>query len=354
MYAGLRFVEQGWVTFDDVLGAFFGVFMGGMGLGQVGSVWTAFSKANLAANKFYFTKTRVPEQRKPETEKPITSKEPLSGNIEFKNVSFAYESALDTKVLKNVSFKVEAGSTLAIVGPSGSGKSTIISLLERFYDNQSGDIILDGQKIHNYDLSYLRTSIGLVSQMPLLFDCSIADNIRGGNMDASMEDVIEAATQANAHSFISKFEDKYDTQVGELGGKMSGGQRQRIAIARALLGKPSILLLDEATSALDSKSEREVQDAIDKITSTGKQTVISIAHRLSTIKDSKTILVLKNGEILESGNHNELMDKNGIYFALVTAQSLVNQKTLLHKQKSNSAVPEQNGIEEEVLPAYED
>merc|ERR1711997_460560 len=321
--------------------------MGGMALGQAGSVGTAFKKANLAANKFYFAKTRDPEQRKPEN-KAITAKEPLSGNIEFKKVSFSYKTAPDVRVLNKVSFNVEAGSTLAIVGPSGSGKSTIISLLERFYDNDSGEILIDGEKIHNYDLSYLRSSIGLVSQMPLLFDCSIADNIRGGNKEASMEDIIEAAKQANAHLFVDKFEKKYETQVGELGGKLSGGQRQRIAIARALLGKPSILLLDEATSALDSKSEREVQDAIDKITSTGKQTVISIAHRLSTIKDSKTILVLKNGEILEIGNHNELMDKDGIYFALVTAQTLVDQKTVLHRQKSKENAEENgNDVEEE-------
>merc|ERR1712228_760837 len=165
----------------------------------------------------------------------------------------------------------------------------------------------------------------------------------------SLDDVIEAAKQANAHDFISKFKDAYATQVGELGGKMSGGQRQRIAIARALLSKPSILLLDEATSALDSKSEREVQDAIDQITKTGKQTVIAIAHRLSTIKDSKTILVLMDGSIKEAGNHNELMDKNGIYYALVTAQTLVDQKTVLHRSKSNEEVV-QNGnddIEEE-------
>merc|ERR1711997_1351191 len=318
--------------------------MGGMALGQAGSVGTAFKKANLAANKFYAAKTRDPEQRKPEN-KAITAKEPLSGNIEFKKVSFSYKSSPNVRVLNKVSFNVEAGSTLAIVGPSGSGKSTIISLLERFYDNASGDILIDGQKIHNYDLSYLRNSIGLVSQMPLLFDASIADNIRGGNMDASMDDIIEAAKQANAHLFVDKFEKKYDTQVGELGGKLSGGQRQRIAIARALLGKPSILLLDEATSALDSKSEREVQDAIDKITATGKQTVISIAHRLSTIKDSKTILVLVDGAVKEAGNHNELMDKSGIYYALVTAQTLVDQKTVLHRQKSQE--DEGNDVEEE-------
>lgn len=168
-------------------------------------------------------------------------------------------------------------------------------------------------------------------------------------MDASLDDIIEAAKQANAHLFVDKFEKRYDTQVGELGGKLSGGQRQRIAIARALLGKPSILLLDEATSALDSKSEREVQDAIDKITKSGKQTVISIAHRLSTIKDSKTILVLVDGAIKEHGNHQELMDDGGIYYALVTAQSLVDEKKMLHKQKSNSLVMNQNRkvVEEE-------
>jgi len=335
MYSGLRFVEKGWVTFDDVLGAFFGVTMGGLGLGQGGSVFPAFKKAKLAANKFYFAKSRTPELRKPELGDAITKKEALPGNIEFKNVSFSYKSSPDVTVLNEVSFNVEAGSTLGIVGPSGSGKSTIISLLERFYDNQSGDILIDGQKIHNYDLSYLRSSIGLVSQMPLLFDCSIEDNIRGGNKEASMDDVIDAAKQANAHSFISKFKNVYNTQVGELGGKLSGGQRQRIAIARALLGKPSILLLDEATSALDSKSEREVQDAIDHITKTGKQTVISIAHRLSAIKDSKTIIVLKNGAIKEVGNHDELMDKSGIYYALVTAQTLVDQKIVLHRRESD-------------------
>merc|ERR1719384_865133 len=318
-----------------------------MGLGQAGSVGSAFKKANLAANKFYYAVTRVPDLRKPELAKAITQKESLSGNIEFDNVSFSYASSPDVSVLNKVSFRVEAGSTLAIVGPSGSGKSTIISLLERFYDNASGDILIDGQKIHNYDLSYLRNSIGLVSQMPLLFDASIADNIRCGNMDASMDDIIEAAKQANAHLFVDKFEKKYDTQVGELGGKLSGGQRQRIAITRALLGKPSILLLDEATSALDSKSEREVQDAIDKITATGKQTVISIAHRLSTIKDSKTILVLVDGAIKEHGNHQELMEDGGIYYALVTAQSLVDEKKMLHKQKSNSVVLDRDVVEEE-------
>eukprot|EP00483_Globobulimina_turgida_P001920 UN01922 len=216
----------------------------------------------------------------------------------------------------------------------------MISLIERFYDPNVGNILLDNNdasmnKIHNYDVSYLRASIGLVSQMPLLFDCSIAENIRAGNMDATEDDIINAAQQANAHDFIEKFEHQYETPVGELGGRMSGGQRQRIAIARALLGKPSILLLDEATSSLDSKSEREVQEAIDNISQHGNQTVISIAHRLSTIKNANIIIVLVDGQVRESGNHQELMNKCGVYAALVNAQTLVEQKKQFHvRQRS--------------------
>jgi len=351
MYAGLRFVEKGWVTFDNVMGAFFGVVMGGMGVGQFGSVGSAFKTANIAANKFYVIKERKPEMKEPEDGKDaIKGSEALKGSIEFKDVSFAYHSNPDRMVLKNVSFKVESGKTLAIVGPSGSGKSTVISLIERFYDPNQGDIILDDKdKIHNYDVSYLRSSIGLVSQMPLLFDTSISENIRGGNMDATDEDIQNAAKMANAHDFIMQFEDKYDTKVGELGGRLSGGQKQRIAIARALLPKPSILLLDEATSALDSKSEREVQDAIDKIAATGNQSVISIAHRLSTIQNADTIIVLVEGGVVESGNHSELMDVNGVYAALVNAQALVQQKKEVHirRRSSLNLIPNDIVMEEE-------
>ena len=266
---------------------------------------------------------------------PIKSDSLLKGRISVKNVSFSYHSSPDVKVLDNVSFEVPAGSSLAIVGPSGSGKSTIISLIERFYDYQSGSIVMDGEHaINDYDLSYLRSSIGLVSQMPLLFDATVSENIRGGLTTATKEDIEAAAKSANAHDFIMKLDKGYETKVGELGGKLSGGQRQRIAIARALLPKPSILLLDEATSALDSKSEKEVQSAIDQITASGQQTTITIAHRLSTIQNSDNILVLVDGKVKESGNHRQLMEMQGVYSALVSAQSLVAERKEFHRQQS--------------------
>merc|ERR1711997_1324777 len=267
----------------------------------------------------------------------ISSSSKLRGDIEMKNVSFSYHSAPDVLVVDGVSVSIPSGSSLAIVGPSGSGKSTLISLMERFYDYSGGSIVMDGEhEINDYSLSYLRSSIGLVSQMPLLFDTTITENIRGGLMTATKEDIEEAAKSANAHHFIMKLDKGYETQVGELGGKLSGGQRQRIAIARALLPKPSILLLDEATSALDSKSEKEVQSAIDSITASGQQTTITIAHRLSTIQNSDNILVLVDGKVKEQGDHKQLMDRGGVYAALVDAQSLVEKKREFHRQRSMS------------------
>jgi len=333
------------VTFDEVMGAFFAVMMLGMGLGQAGSVMTAFGQAKLAANKFYATLQREPVVRKPtDSMEPIKSDSNLKGRIQAKNITFSYQTAPDVKVLDDVSFDVPAGSSLAIVGPSGSGKSTVISLIERFYDYESGCIVMDGSHpINDYDLSYLRSSIGLVSQMPLLFDTTITENIRGGLISATKEDIEEAAKSANAHDFIMKLDDGYETMVGELGGKLSGGQRQRIAIARALLAKPSILLLDEATSALDSKSEKEVQSAIDAITARGQQTTITIAHRLNTIKNSDNILVLVDGKVKESGNHQQLMEVQGVYSALVNAQSLVEEKKLFRQRSRSQASPMSGG-----------
>merc|ERR1711997_984595 len=203
---------------------------------------------------------------------------------------------------------------------------TVINLLERYYDPTQGNILIDGKKIHNFDIDKLRERIGYVSQTPLLFAESITENIRGGNPSISDEDVVKAAKSADAHDFIMALADKYDTNVGEMGNRLSGGQKQRIAIARAIVNNPSILLLDEATSALDTKSEREVQYAIDNISAAGKQTIVVIAHRLSTIKNADKILVLVDGEIQEEGDHESLIANDALYAALVREQQFTSDK----------------------------
>lgn len=203
---------------------------------------------------------------------------------------------------------------------SGSGKSTVVAMLERFYDPQSGSIELDGTNIKDLNVAHLRSSIGYVGQEPTLFATTIRANIQYGNPDATFEQIQEAARLANAHDFITSFADGYDTQVGDKGSQLSGGQKQRIAIARVLISSPKILLLDEATSALDSESEIVVQDALDNILEQQKITTIIIAHRLSTIRGCDIINVLVSGVIVESGTHNELMDKKGYYRGLVEKQ----------------------------------
>ncbi|XP_059633645.1 putative multidrug resistance protein [Cornus florida] len=246
----------------------------------------------------------------------------VRGEIEFKDVSFTYPSRPDTTILQGLNLKVTAGETVGIVGGSGSGKSTIISLLERFYDPNKGDILLDGYKVKRLQLKWLRSQMGLVNQEPVLFATSIKENILLGKEGAPMEIVISAAKAANAHEFITKLPDKYETQVGQFGVQLSGGQKQRIAIARALLRDPRILLLDEATSALDAQSERLVQDALDQA-SQGRTTII-IAHRLATIHAADTIVVLESGRVVESGPQNVLMQMNngegGAYSRMVQLQ----------------------------------
>ncbi|KAJ9169431.1 hypothetical protein P3X46_017631 [Hevea brasiliensis] len=248
----------------------------------------------------------------------------LRGEIEFKEVDFSYPSRPDTPILQGFNLKVKAGKTVGLVGGSGSGKSTVIALLERFYDPISGNILLDGYKIKRLQLRWLRSHMGLVNQEPVLFATSIKENILFGKEDASMELVERAAKAANAHDFILKLPDGYETQVGQFGVQLSGGQKQRIAIARALIRDPKILLLDEATSALDAKSERIVQEALDKA-SVGRTTII-VAHRLSTIREADLIAVLQSGRVVESGSHYELMQVNngegraGAYYKMVQLQ----------------------------------
>ncbi|OIW21800.1 hypothetical protein TanjilG_10976 [Lupinus angustifolius] len=240
------------------------------------------------------------------------------GKIDFSEVCFAYPSR-SNMVFENLSFSVSAGKTIAVVGPSGSGKSTIISMIQRFYSPTSGKILLDGHDLKDLQLKWLREQMGLVSQEPALFATTIAGNILFGKEDADMNQIIKAAKVANAHSFIDGLPDGYQTQVGEGGTQLSGGQKQRIAIARAVLRNPKILLLDEATSALDAESELIVQKALENIMS--NRTTIVVAHRLSTIRNVDSIVVLKNGQVVESGTHLELMSKNGEYAGLVSLQA---------------------------------
>ncbi|KAK6624530.1 hypothetical protein RUM44_011389 [Polyplax serrata] len=243
----------------------------------------------------------------------------LLPNIEFKNVAFSYPSRPDKEVLKNINLYIPEGKTIAIVGSSGSGKSTLAWLLERFYDVDSGVVLVGEEDIRNLDSTWLRKNvIGFISQEPVLFATSVLENIRYGKPTATDEEVVQAAKLANADNFIRGFPDGYSTMVGERGVSVSGGQKQRIAIARALLKNPSILILDEATSALDSESEKAVQHSLEELTKF--RTTIIIAHRLSTIKNVDLIVVLHNGVIVESGTHRELLAKKGMYAALVANQ----------------------------------
>ena len=234
-------------------------------------------------------------------------------DINFENVDFKYKDNPE-KILKNINLTVKKGETVAFVGNSGGGKSTLVNLIPRFFDVSNGSIKIDGIDIRNYDIKSLRKAIGIVPQETFLFAGTILSNIRYGRQNATREEIVEAAMQANAHEFIESLPDGYDTEIGERGVKLSGGQKQRIAIARAILENPQILILDEATSALDNESEKLVQDALEKLMK-GKTTFV-IAHRLTTIENSNKIVVIQKGEIKEIGNHNELLSKNGIYKAL--------------------------------------
>ncbi len=243
----------------------------------------------------------------------------LSGSISYEQIEFAYPTRSDITVVKSISFDVRRGEKVALVGPSGSGKSTLVSLLMRFYPLNKGRILVDGVDISHYGLSAYRENIGIVPQEVMLFGGTIRENIGYGNPHATQAEIYAAAQQANALEFIESFPEKFETLVGDRGVKLSGGQRQRIAIARAILKNPSILILDEATSSLDARSEQLVQDALEKLMQ--NRTTLVIAHRLSTIRKVDRILVIKDGEIAESGSHDELSGlENGIYRNLLMLQ----------------------------------
>ena len=250
----------------------------------------------------------------PEIANPVRIND-FKQSIEFRNVSFKYA---EKYVLRNINLKIQKGKTVALVGQSGSGKSTLVDLLPRFWDIEEGEILIDGINIKNYKLTDLRSMMGNVNQESILFNDTIRNNIAFGVESATDEEVTAAAAIANATEFIDEKPEKYDTGVGDRGSKLSGGQRQRISIARAVLKNPPILILDEATSALDTESERLVQDALSKLMQ--NRTSIVIAHRLSTVKDADEICVLNDGEIIERGTHEQLMEKNGAYRRLCDLQ----------------------------------
>ena len=241
----------------------------------------------------------------------------FDNKIEFRSVSFAYENAV---ILDNINLTIEKGKTIALVGSSGAGKSTLADLVPRFHDVTSGELLIDGINIKDYSLHSLRNLMSIVTQEPILFNDSIANNIRLGKENASDDEIIAAAKVANAHDFIIKKEKGYDSNIGDRGSKLSGGEKQRLTIARAVVKNPPILILDEATSSLDTESERLVQDAINNMMQ--NRTSLVIAHRLSTIRHADEIIVLQKGKIVERGTHEQLLSQNGFYRKLVEMQEV--------------------------------
>jgi ABC-type multidrug transport system fused ATPase/permease subunit len=237
--------------------------------------------------------------------------------IEFKNVSFGYSSTGDT-ALENISLSIKRGETIGIIGSTGSGKSSFVNLIARFYDANHGEIFIDGTDIKSYPLIKLRNKISIVPQKALLFSETISENIRWGKKDATMEEIKKACVISQAHEFINELPEGYETVIGERGVKLSGGQKQRLSIARAVLRNTPILILDEATASVDVETEARIQQAIQELA--GSRTIIVIAHRLSTVKRADKILVIKEGQIVESGSHDSLIQENGLYKQLCDVQ----------------------------------
>ncbi len=341
---GCNMNDASCMTGGKVLSTFFAVIMGAMGLGSAFPCIAAIAQGKSAAETIFHVIDRQPAIDAYSTAgRQLIQEEEVKGRIELQDVTFAYPTRPEKQVCKHYNLTVEAGTsfvlvlpthprahplihlpqktgkTYALVGPSGEGKSTIMSLVLRFYQPQEGQVLLDGIPYSEINLKSLRAQIGYVGQEPVLFSGTIASNIKAGKEGATDEEMVAAAKMANCHDFVSAFPTAYETFTGESGVQLSGGQRQRIAIARALIKDPAILLLDEATSALDTKSEKVVQQALDKVQTCKRRTTIVIAHRLSTIQNSDVICFVKGGQVQEQGSHTELMALDGQYAKLVAS-----------------------------------
>ena len=310
-----QLVARGQIAVPDLAAFIMGLDVINQGAKNLGSLNQTLAQVQAASDRIYREVLDVPEQRLEDPSAAVPTE--VRGHIEFRNVSFAYPDG--PQALSGVSFTIEPGTSLALVGPSGSGKSTIADLMLRFYDPTEGQILFDGVDIRELQIGWLRSQIGVVPQQTFLFAGSIADNIRLGAPNATDAEVAEAAGMAHASGFIDAMPLRYDTELGERGVRVSGGEMQRIAIARALVRKPTMLLLDEATSSLDAHSEKAVQEALEEVMR--GRTTLFIAHRLTSAARADRILMLRRGEVLEQGTHRELNERNGAYAAMYRAFS---------------------------------
>ncbi|KAL5111333.1 ATP-dependent translocase ABCB1 [Taenia crassiceps] len=313
---GVKLIAAGEAGVDGgkIVSVVLAFLVGSIALGLVLPEFTYFARAVAAAKSTFWVIERVPRIDKDREGEIIQD---LRGHIAFKNVTFQYPTRPEAKALDNLSIEIQPGTTVAFVGPSGSGKSTSIQLIQRFYDTISGEVLIDGKNIKKLDLKWFRGQIGVVQQEPVLFSGTIAENIALGRPNATDEEIELAAKMADAHDFILKLPQEYKTPISEGGGSMSGGQKQRIAIARALIRNPKILLLDEATSALDTRSERIVQNALDRACS--GRTVVVVAHRLTTVRNADKIVVMDKGRVQEVGTHDQLVALKGIYANMLSS-----------------------------------
>uniref|UniRef100_A0A914V6J4 Uncharacterized protein n=1 Tax=Plectus sambesii TaxID=2011161 RepID=A0A914V6J4_9BILA len=329
---GTNMVNDGSIQPGTVIAVLFSVMFGSLALGQIGTHLAAVCSAQASASTLLDMIYRIPriDSRAVVGLKPSS----INGRVEFSDVEFSYQTRPDCQALNKVSFSIEPGETVAIVGASGCGKTTIVNLILRYYDADAGKITLDGINIADLNLNYLRNKIGVISQEPVLFDCSIEENILIGRDDLTEDEMIEACRLANANEFINHLPEGYETLVGEGGVQLSGGQKQRIAIARAIIRNPAILILDEATSALDAQNEAIVREALEKVSQ--MRTTLVIAHRLSTVRNAHKIIAIRDGTVAEIGTHDELMKLNGLYKDLVESQLFENEIAPIEEVEGDS------------------